>query len=192
MTNDHPTSSTTERGATAVITHRVRDGQQAGYDAWLNEIGPLCRGSRGHLDWQIIRPIAALTATYTVIIRFDTTAHLQEWMNSEARKRLIEKVRPLLAQDDDFFIRSGLDFWFTPEGARAKVPVRWKQFLVTWSAIYPLVLGIPLGVAPVLRQMGVSHDRYLDTLVVTGAVVWLMVYLVMPRYTKLIQRWLFN
>jgi len=185
-------TSTKERGATAVITHRVRDGQQAGYDAWLSEIGPLCRSFQGHLDLQIIRPITGITGTYTVIIRFDTREHLQAWMSSQVRKQLIEQVRPLLAQDDDFYIRSGLDFWFTPEGARAKVPVRWKQFLVTWSAIYPLVLGIPLVVGPALRQLGVPQGHYVDTLFITGAVGVLMVYLVMPRYTKLIQRWLFT
>lgn len=192
MNHEHPPTSTSGRGATAVITHRVRDGQQEGYDAWLNEIGPLCRSYPGHLDLQIIRPIPGLTATYTVIIRFDTREHLQGWMSSQDRKRLIEQVRPLLAQDDDFFIRSGLDFWFTPEGARAKVPVRWKQFLVTWSAIFPLVLVIPLGVALGLRQLGVPQNHYLDLLLSTGSVVWVMVYLVMPHYTKLIQRWLFT
>ncbi len=192
MNHEYPSTSTLGRGATAVITHRVRDGQQEGYDAWLNEIGPLCRSYPGHLDLHIIRPIPGLTATYTVIIRFDTREHLQGWMSSQDRKRLIEQVRPLLVQDDDFFIRSGLDFWFTPEGARAKVPVRWKQFLVTWSAIFPLVLVIPLVVAMGLRQLGVPQNHYLDLLLSTGSVVWVMVYLVMPHYTKLIQRWLFT
>lgn len=184
--------STIEQGATVVITHRVRDGEQTRYDDWLNEIGPLCRSSVGHLDWQIIRPVSGLTATYTVILRFDTREHLQGWMNSQERKRLIEKVRPILAQDDDFFIRSGLDFWFTPEGAKACVPVRWKQFLVTWSAIFPLVLLIPLIVVPVLRQLGLPQNRYIDTLCVTGTIVSFMVYFIMPRYTKLIKRWLFK
>lgn len=192
MTDERDSLSKTEQGATVVITHRVREGQQSGYEDWLNEIGPICRSSAGLLDWQLIRPIAGLTATYTVIIRFDTREHLQSWMGSQERKRLIEKARTLLAKDDDFFIRSGLDFWFTPEGARAKVPVRWKQFLVTWSAIYPLVLGAPHVVAPLLRQLGVPQARYIDTLFVTGIVVSLMVYLVMPRYTKLLQRWLFD
>jgi uncharacterized protein len=192
VNHEYPPSSTLGRGATAVITHRVRDGQKEGYDAWLNEIGPLCRSYPGHLDLQIIRPIPGLTATYTVIIRFDTREHLQGWMSSQDRKRLIEQVRPLLVQDDDFFIRSGLDFWFTPEGARAKVPVRWKQFLVTWSAIFPLVLVIPLVVALGLRKLGVPQNHYLDLLLSTGSVVWVMVYLVMPHYTKLIQRWLFT
>jgi uncharacterized protein len=192
LTNETGSLSTTERGATAVVTHRVRDGQQASYEDWLNEIGPTCRRSVGHLDLQIIRPIAGLTWTYTVVIRFDTREHLQNWMSSQDRKGLIEKVRPLLAKDDDFFIRSGLDFWFTPEGAMAKVPVRWKQFLITWSAIYPLVLGVQVVVAPLLRQLGVPQDRYIDTLCGTGVVVSLMVYLVMPHYTKLLQRWLFS
>lgn len=192
MTKETDSSSTIETGATAVITHRVLDGQQAGYENWLNEIGPLCRSYAGHLDLQIIRPIAGLTTTYTVVIRFDTHEHLEAWMGSGDRKRLIEKARPLLAKDDDFFIRSGLDFWFTPEGAKAKVPLRWKQFLVTWSAIYPLVLGVPLIVAPLLRLLGIPRNHYIDTLCVTGAVVSLMVYFVMPRYTRLIQHWLFN
>jgi antibiotic biosynthesis monooxygenase (ABM) superfamily enzyme len=185
-------SDADEQGATVVITHRVRDGQQAGYIDWLNEIGPVCRASAGHLDLQIIRPVVGLTATFTVIIRFDTREHLQEWMYSAERRRLIEKVRPLLVTGDDFFIRSGLDFWFTPEGAKAKVPVRWKQFLVTWSAIYPLVLGVPMVVAWILSRVGFPDNHYLATLIDTGTVVFLMVYVVMPRYTRLIQRWLYE
>ncbi len=113
-------------------------------------------------------------------------------LESPARARLIEKVQPLFVTGDDFFISSGLDFWFTPGGAKAKVPVRWKQYLVTWSAIYPLALGVPLAIGPVLRLLGVPNNHLLTTLVVTGIVVFLMVYVVMPRYTKLIQRWLFT
>lgn len=185
-------SDATQNGATVVITHRVREGKQADYETWLNEIGPLCRASLGHLDWQIIRPISGLTGTYTVIIRFDTREHLRQWMESPVRKRLIEKVQPCLARDDDFFIRSGLDFWFAPDGAAAKVPTRWKQFLVTWSAIYPLVLVVPLVVIPVMRQIGIPENRFSTSLFITGTVVFLMAYVVMPQYTKSLRKWLFN
>ena len=184
--------SAAERGATAVITHRVREGELAGYDRWLDEIGPICRSFPGHVDWQIIRPIPGLTATYTVVLRFDTLDHLSGWMHSSTRKELIDRVRPLLATDDDFYIHSGLDFWFTPEGARARVPVRWKQFLLTWSAIFPLVLLVPMAMVPLLHLAGVPDDPALTTLLVTGTVVFLMVYVIMPRYTKLVQRWLFG
>lgn len=179
------------QGATVVITHRVRAGKHADYEAWLIEIAPLCKAAPGHLDWHLVRPVAELTETFTVIIRFDTAAHLKQWMDSPARAQLIEKVGPLLVTGDDFFVSSGLDFWFAPGGAKASIPVRWKQYLVTWSAIFPLVLGVPLFVRPLLSRLGAPDSHLLTTLVVTGTVVFLMVYVVMPRYTKLIKRWLF-
>lgn len=179
-------------GATVVITHRVRSDRHAEYERWLDEIAPLCRASPGHLDWHIVRPIPGVTETYTVIVRFDTTEHLKVWMESSVRQRMIEKVQPIFVGADDFFVSSGLDFWFTPAGARARVPVRWKQYLITWSAIYPLALGVPLLVVPALRAFGVAAHPAITTLVVTAVVVCLMVYVVMPRYTRLARRWLFR
>jgi antibiotic biosynthesis monooxygenase (ABM) superfamily enzyme len=70
--------------------------------------------------------------------------------------------------------------------------VRWKQFLITWSAIYPLVLGVPLVVSPVMRLLGMPGNRFVTTLFVTATVVFLMTYVIMPRYTKLIRQWLFD
>jgi len=181
-----------EGGATVVITHRVEDGHQAGYEAWLEEVRPCCSRYPGFVDSQIIRPVAGLTGTFTVVIRFDTREHLEAWMGSDVRKSLVEKARPLLAKDDEFYIQSGLDFWFVPDGAKARVPVRWKQFLVTWSAIYPLALFVPLLLLPALRALGVLENRYTDTLIVSAVIVALMVTLIMPNYTRLVRHWLFK
>ena len=180
-----------DEGATVVITHRVREGQEAAYEEWLSEIGPVSRRSAGQLDWQIIRPVAGLTSTFTVIIRFDTREHLEAWMGSAERKRLIEKARPILEVDDDFRVRSGLEFWFAPEDAPSAIAMRWKQVLLSWSAIYPLVIVVPLAVRPAAAFVGLPANRYLDTLIVTGVVVFLMAYVVMPRYSRLVRRWLF-
>ena len=109
-------------GATVVITHRIRNNRHDAYEAWMESISLLCKAATGFLDCNIVRPIPGITATYTVIIRFDTTKNLKGWMESNGRKRLIKAVKPLLVGADDFYISSGLDFWFVPGGARAKVP----------------------------------------------------------------------
>jgi antibiotic biosynthesis monooxygenase (ABM) superfamily enzyme len=179
-------------GATVVITHRVRSDKHAEYEAWVDEISPQSRSASGHLDWHLVRPIPGVSETYAVIIRFQTTEHVKNWINSSERRRLIEKVQPLLVGREDFYISSGLDFWFTPAGAKAKVPARWKQYLLTWSAIYPLVLGVPRLVSPALSAIGFSPNVLLDTLAATAVVVYLMVYVVMPRYTRLLRHWLFS
>jgi uncharacterized protein len=187
-----PIESKRSEGFTVVITNRVRPGQEAAYDAWLNEIGPISRQAPGSLDWQIIRPVPGVTSTYTVVLRFDTREHLEAWIGSEQRRRLIDKVRPLLEHEDKPSIHSGLDFWFVPDSAQAGVAVRWKQFLVTWSAIFPLVLLVPLVVLPPLHAWGLPANRYLETLLTSGIIVWLMAYLVMPRYTRLLRHWLYR
>ena len=182
----------TENGATVVITHHVSQALQTEYEQWLNEIGPVCKASQGLLDWHIIRPITGLTDTYTVIIRYDNQQNLKNWIESEDRKRLVTKIDRLLANKEDVRINSGLEFLFSPVGEKPKTPVRWKQFLVTWSAIFPLVVCIPLILLPILRALHVPNIHILNTLIVTGVVVSLMVYVVMPRYTKLVRRWLFE
>ena len=180
-----------KNGATVVITHRIREGAGSAYETWLGEIGPVCRSFPGHLDWQIIRPIAGLSGTYTVVIRFDTEEHLRAWIYSKEREQFVDLVRPLLEDDDRFHISTGLDFWFTPEGNSTVTPKRWKQFLVTWSAIYPLVLVTPLWVIPALHVIGVPLHPYITNLVSTGIIVYLMAYVVMPHYSRLIKRWLY-
>jgi len=180
------------QGATVVITHHVLDGKQSQYEDWLNEIGPICRSFIGNIDWQIVRPIPNLTFNYTVIIRFDNIENLKAWMNSPARKNLIQKAKPLFAKDDKFYIASGLDFLFLKEHDQQKVPVRWKQYLVTWSAIYPLSIIIPLLVLPILKALNFPESKFINSFFISGVVVLIMVYLLMPNYTRLIQKWLYK
>lgn len=180
------------QGATVVINHHVLDGKQNQYEDWLNEIGPICRSFSGNIDWQIVRPIPNLTFNYTVIIRFDNIENLKAWMNSKERKNLIEKAKPLFAKEDKFYIKSGLDFLFSKENDQQKVPVRWKQYLVTWSAIYPLSIIIPLFVLPILKTLNFPESRFINSFFISGVVVLIMVYLLMPNYTRLIQKWLYK
>ncbi|WP_137389604.1 antibiotic biosynthesis monooxygenase [Rhodoligotrophos defluvii] len=193
MTRDRPDVAThTQDGATVVISHRVRTGREADYERWLEEIIPACKSYPGHLGIQVIRPVPGATREYTHLIRFDSRDHLLAWMNSPEREQLIAKVQPLLAADDRYVVRSGLDFWFTPQGASIKVPTRWKQFLITWSVIYPLVLIVPEIIIWVSGQLDVIVHRYIVSLLATAAIVFLMIYVIMPRYTKLVSQWLYR
>ncbi|MDW8848628.1 antibiotic biosynthesis monooxygenase [Flavobacterium sp. MMLR14_040] len=180
------------QGASVVISHHILDGKEPEYEKWLNEIVPITKHSNGFIDLQIVRPIPHLTFVYTVIIRFDDIENLKSWMESDNRKLLIEKANPLFRKNDNYQIKSGLDFLFNNENEGNKVPVRWKQFLVTWSAIYPLSLVIPLLVIPVLRLLKIPANHYFDALVNSGFIVFLMVFVVMPNYTKLIKKWLYK
>ena len=114
-----------------------------------------------------------------------------KWMNSQERKNLIEKANSLFSKNDRYYIKSGLDFLFVAENEN-KIPVRWKQYFVTWSAIYPLSLLIPFIVIPILSMLHIPDNRFIHSFFISGLIVLIMVYLLMPSYTRLIKKWLYK
>ncbi|MEL6162004.1 MAG: hypothetical protein AAFR18_22575 [Cyanobacteria bacterium J06627_32] len=65
-------------------------------------------------------------------------------------------------------------------------PPRYKTFLLTWLAIYPLINLILLVLGPLLNLL----PLYLRTLCLTGLLVFLMTYIVMPWMTRHFHHWL--
>ena len=181
-----------ERSATVVITHQVSEANAAEYESWLKKIVPVCKTYPGHLGAQIIQGSASALPVYTIVIRFDHEDHLHAWTHSHDRKRLIAEVQPLLVDGDKLSVLDGLDYWFVTENTPTKPPKKWKQFLVTWSAIYPLVAGGNAIILYLLQALSLPGNRYFSTLLLTGVVVALMTYVVMPRYTRAIHHWLFR
>ena len=175
---------------TAVIRQTVKPGAVAAYEQWLKKVIPIAARFPGHRGVNVIHP-AAGGRQYTITIRFDSLAHAQDWFDSGARRELVEEGAPFLDADETVETRSGLEFWFRPSAGQPPAK-RYKQFLLTLSVIYPLTMLVPavlhrlLGPVPLLSAYGVEH------LIASAAIVGLMVYLVMPRYTRLMARWLYR
>jgi antibiotic biosynthesis monooxygenase (ABM) superfamily enzyme len=66
-------------------------------------------------------------------------------------------------------------------------PPRYKMFLLTWLAIYPLITGIFLLFGRWLN----AFPLLLRTLLLTGLLVYLMTYIVMPKLMQVFHRWLY-
>ena len=179
------------RGSSAafVITHTVRRGARRRYEEWTKEILSAVSSRPGYQGREVILP-ARGSRKYTIIVRFDDEAHLKAWADSEARREFVGRAAELLEEGGRNEITTGVDFWFTPEGARP--PRAWKRFLLGTSAVYPLSLAIPhllsplFGVAPPLGHPLVA--RLLAAVILTG----LLTFVIMPPYTRLVRRWLYQ
>lgn len=173
-----------------VVEHDVDPDRRAEYEAWLKRISPVAARFPGHLGVQVTAPVSG--GRYVMVVRFATKADAQRWIEAPERAELIDEARPLLRSGDRFTVKSGLDFWFTPAATEAKLPVRWKQALITWSAIFPIVLVVGAVVRWVAGHVPLLAPPLLQLLATTGLAVLVMVYAVMPRYTHLVRRWLFR
>lgn len=177
--------------ASFVVRHRVRAGCTERYEAWLHRIMERAAGYPGHRGVQVARPPEG-GREYVIVVRFASVGEASNWADSADRRELVDAVRGCLEGGDEVEIHSGIDFWFTPESPRQPHPVRWKQWLVTTSVIWPLTLIVPPAVEPLFAVVpaaglwGVSHG------IVAAIIVALVIYVVMPCYVKLVAGWLFR
>src|SRR4051812_36199211 len=131
---------------TTVLRQHPLPGAVAHYEEWLKEIIPIAQSFAGHQSVSVIRPHKT-DDPYTIILHFDTVAHLRDWLDSETRVHLVQKVRPFLQTDEDVDIKTGFEFWFTPPPA-SRPAKPYKQFLITLSAIFPLTVAVPSAAVP--------------------------------------------
>ena len=177
------------RSAAFVITHSVKDGAQQRYEEWTREILGAVSSYPGYLGREVFLPTHG-NRKYTIIVRFDNEEHLRGWADSDARREFIGRAADLLEKGDQNEIRTGVDFWFTPEGARP--PKAWKQFLLTTSAVYPLSLIIPRLLAPLFGVAPPLGHPLVASLLVAAILTGLLTFVIMPRYTRLVRGWLYK
>jgi hypothetical protein len=173
---------------TVVVTRRVKAGHEAAYEQWLSRLIDEARRMPGYLGTNVQRPGPSGPREYTSVYRFESVQHLQAFEQSEARIRLLSEVIPHVEADAVGKRFTGLEFWFAaPAGTVVPQPVRWRMALVMIVVVYGLVLTIGKLVALVIGDA----PAQLRLLVTIAIEVFLLTYVIMPRLTRLIARWIY-
>jgi antibiotic biosynthesis monooxygenase (ABM) superfamily enzyme len=175
--------------ATLVVRHRARQGCENAYEAWLRKTVYAAQGYEGHLGVDVFRSKHDGASVFTSVVRFSCTEKLQTWLDSQDRNLLIDEVQDLLTDGDHLEVSQGREFWFTPETLQASPP-RWKQACITYLVILPLTLTIPLCWRPLFARFPWLGGYLQSNVVITLTIVLLVVYLLMPRVTRLFAPWL--
>ena len=82
-------SSGDARTAQAVITLKVAPGSEAEFSALEGRLGAACQTFPGFLASEIVQPVAGVQDHWALRVRFASPEHLQAWLDSETRRRLL-------------------------------------------------------------------------------------------------------
>lgn len=174
---------------TAVITHQVRSGREAGYEEWIRGIAAAARQFEGHLGVNILRPQPGASSDYVIVLQFDSCPNLDGWLNSDIRKGWIERVQPLIHKPESIQILTGLEAWFQlPQQPIHAAPKRYKQAILVWVG----VMVVSLLVTPWITPLLASLPWVLRIAINVAVTVVLLSYVIMPRLTRWFKGWLFN
>lgn len=172
---------------TVVATRKVKAGHESAYEAWLGRLIHDASAMPGYLGANIVRPGRG-AREYTSVFRFDSVEHLRAFEESELRRRALSEVVPHVEADAVWRKLTGLELWFTPPpGTVVPQPSRWRMALLLIAVVYGLVLSIGQLVALALS----SAPFQLRLLVTITLEVFVMTYILMPRLTRWLARWIY-
>lgn len=174
---------------TSVILHDVDPAHHARYEAWMVNALTESRRFAGYLATDVIRPVGT-ALRYVVIVRFASRADAEAWLQSGVRAALLEEVKPWLLREDRYQVHDNNEFWFVTPGARGTPPKRWKQWLLSTLAVFPLTAVIPPAVGTLARNLAPALPHVFVLALNATAISAVMVYWLMPLLSRRAAGWL--
>jgi antibiotic biosynthesis monooxygenase (ABM) superfamily enzyme len=172
---------------TVVVTRKVKRSREADYEDWLRRLLEEAKSMKGYLGATIQKP-APESTEYTSVFRFDTVDNLRKFEESELRSRYLREVVDYVDADAIWKKFTGLEFWFSPpKGAIIPQPSRFSMALVMIAVIFGLVLSI----GQVVGMVAAEVPSYIRLFVTISIEIFLMTYVLMPRITKLLAKWIY-
>ena len=119
-TSDSPRDMVTE-----IITVSVKPGMEEAYHSWVDRIRQIEARFPGYQGLQLQPPIPGVQDDWVSLLRFDTSEHLNAWLESDARRAALQEVEAFTETDEQQVAKSFAG-WFTFGDAPGQVPPNWK------------------------------------------------------------------
>ena len=172
---------------TIVVRRRVKPGAGTAYEDWLGRLTNDAKSLGGYLGAEFHRP-APGSPEYVSVFRFATLADLARFENSAIRQKYLAEVAPLVEAEAVWEKMTGLEFWFQPpKGAKIAQPSPHRMALLLTAVVFALVLAINLALGPLMEGWPLAL-RLLATVTLQVA---LMTYVIMPRLTRVLAKWIY-
>ncbi|WP_163508680.1 antibiotic biosynthesis monooxygenase [Fodinicola acaciae] len=168
-----------EEAATVAVTAVVRPGKERQFAEWADQIDRSAAEFPGHLGGVRLHDASGLNH---LVYQFDTKAHLREWEESPQRKELAEKGEAF--SDKRRTVVGGLDRWFEVPGSDASQ--RWKTFLLTWVAAFPILLVVNTT----LTWLFPALPKPVSLALTSGTLTALLTFVVLPFLNRRARPWL--
>ncbi len=97
---------------TEIITVSVKPGMEEAYRGWVDRIRQVEARFPGYQGLQLQPPIPGLQDDWVSLLRFDTSEHLNAWLQSDARREALQEVEPFIDKREQQ-VAASFSGWFT-------------------------------------------------------------------------------
>ena len=171
---------------TEIITVGVKPGMEEAYRAWVDRVRQMEARFTGYQGLQLQPPIPGLQEDWVSLLRFDTSEHLNAWLESDARREALREVESFIDRREQQ-AATAFSGWFT----LGDVPGRqatpsWKQSMIVLLMLFPIVMLELLYLRPLLQSLGMAESTFVTNLLSVAATGFVLV----PVANRVFSWWL--
>lgn len=173
---------------TVSVIRQVKPGCELAFETLAAQLSKEAKLYPGHLGTNLFRPPNS-ELEYHIIYKFDCMSHFHAWEISDIRAKYYKEILPLLVKEPEVQILSGLETWFDLPYYKGTLitPPRYKMAIISWLAIYPLIVVILECLSPILTALPIPLRAAIITLIAIPS----MTYILMPYMARIFSAWLY-
>ncbi|MDQ1386837.1 MAG: uncharacterized protein QOF56_291 [Acidobacteriaceae bacterium] len=188
MQRETPQAAQPGTNVTQVILSKIRPGMEDAYRAWaarIQKAQSLYPGYRG----MYLQPPSSNDGHWTTLLRYDTAAHLEEWMAAPERAELLKESEAFIESEELMRLATSFPGWVPINPVTGKGPPDWKTAMLVLLGLFPVVMLELRFLSPVLKSLGLHAS--LATFIGNALSVAATSFIAMPLFVRWFGWWLF-
>ena len=170
---------------TAVIMTDVTPGNEKEFERWHARVKQRQSTYPGFLGCEVQPPTETFQQEWVTLLRFDSNAHLDNWLESDERKQLLREADEIIDRSNERRVRTSFEGWFK-FGADNQPPPSWKQSALVLLVLFPVVILEITLLNPILAWMNVAPATFIANVISVALLAWPL----MPLAIRAMQWWL--
>jgi len=159
------------RGATMVIVTKIKPGKEAAYRAWADRIQNLQATFPGFLG-SFVQPPQPGESDWTTILRFDSAPHLERWLKSDERARMVKESEDLVGGFLAQRVDTSFPGWIPNDPTTGAQPSIWKTACLVLLTLFPVVMLELRFLNPQLAALNPAVSTFIGNIISVGLTTW--------------------
>lgn len=120
---------------TATISNIIKPQDEKKFLDWQLRVAPIQSQFPGFIGYRVEKPRTGTNEAWITIVTFDTEEHLQAWLDSPERQKMLQELHSFCSDEHVEKVYSGFNFWFS-DTSESRL---WKENMLVVLTLYPVV-----------------------------------------------------
>lgn len=152
--------SSIRNGITEMFVSQIKEGQEKAFLAWATKIHHNEALFPGFKGVYLQRP-SQRNGSWVTLLQFETMQHLDNWLQSDVRQKLLAESSPFVSTIESHRIISPYAGWFASIAKTGEIPSAWKQSMLVLLMLFPIVMLEIMFLNPLLESFNPSVKTFI-------------------------------